>query len=101
MWQHCGRHVLASELALLAPQRILVLGTGDNARAMREHGLRGPERDLRRGSVRVGRRELRATLSKTDAAWGTVDLLVAPHPAGPGGNARSLLACVGSLFTRT
>ncbi len=90
MWQRCGRHVLADELAILRPLRVLVLGTGDNARAMEAHVLRGASSVVGRGTIPVGGRQLAITRSTTATPWGAVDLLVAPHPAGKGGNSRKL-----------
>ncbi len=83
MWQHCGRHVRTDELAILRPIRVLVLGTGDNARAMQAHVLRGASSVMGRRTIVVGSRQLAITRSTTATPWGAVDLLVAPHAAGP------------------
>jgi hypothetical protein len=91
MWENCGRLVLADELAILRPARLLVLGTGDNARAMREHVLKGPAGQRRQVTATVGSRSRAITLMTIDSTWGPVEVVVAPHPAGQGGNSRKLL----------
>lgn len=100
MWANCGQHVLAHELAILRPRRLVVLGTGDNARAMWELVLRRPARVIDRATLRIGQRVLAVTVASTESPWGAVDVLVAPHPAGRGGNARGLLARARELFGR-
>lgn len=101
MWDTCGGHILAGELAILRPERIIVLGTGDNANALWRHVLPGARSNLAEAGMRVGRRTARVTLWAVEAPWGAaVRVLVVPHPAGLGGNARGLIDLARGVFAK-
>lgn len=91
MWCECGPHVLAHELEILRPSRMLVLGQGDNARAIRRIV---PQLDESLGSeiVKLGRRKGRVELERRTATFGSIDILFVPHPAAPGGTSGALVA---------
>lgn len=97
MWEQCGAHVLAHEIALLQPARIIVLGTSDNARALRQHVLPDRLGEPRRCAVPIGKGLMHLVLEERTAAYGTVRVLVVPHPARPGGTSRKLVASARDL----
>jgi hypothetical protein len=101
MWRECGPHVLAHELAVLRPTRVIVLGRGDNAQALRE--LIMPRRigDLRTQTIGSGRRRAFVELETRTGPFGPVDVLVAPHPAAPGGTSRAITAAVRAMLEAT
>jgi hypothetical protein len=99
MWSECGRHVLAEELDVLRPERLLVVGTGDNAGAVREHVLPGDATVICRKTVKVGRRTvLLQREERITRAGGRVEVVCVPHPAMPGGASRALVEAVRELL---
>lgn len=101
MWRECGPHVLAHELGVLQPARVVVAGLSDNAGAVRARIFPERVRVLGAETVRVGRKRLRIELEERVAPWGVVQLLFVPHPATPGGTARSLVAAAREMFAAT
>jgi len=97
MWQECGRYVLAGELAVLAPKALLVVGTGENASAVRTHLL--PVLDERCArDVRIGSRVSSIALEgRSSPSLGAVAVLFVPHPAAPGASSHALIDAVDQL----
>ena len=90
--------MLAHELAVLRPARMIVVGQSDNAGAVRARIFPDRVRVLGAETVRVGLKKFRLELEERVAPWGAVQLLVVPHPATPGGTARSLVAAAREMF---
>lgn len=81
MWENCGAHILKKELQLLAPEHILILGTSNNAWAMREKVFdSGWHETTQTGTVT---RAKCAIDGKPVTAW------VVPHPTSRGDSAGS------------
>lgn len=97
MWRNCGEHLLLPELATLRPSRVIVLGTSDNAYAVRSWVMPGTPGRHHEVRVSVGKRRARIAVERRNLQYGPVDVLVVPHPAAPGGCARALLKKVHEL----
>lgn len=86
MWENCGRHILASEIQLLAPRVIIVLGLGDNFLNFVKHVLDAPPIRVDvpgpNGHPPVFRGVIRGK---------ETTLFVVKHPTGPGGNKLEVL----------
>lgn len=92
MWNACGAHVLSRELSVLQPGRIVVVGTDSNISELRRSVLREPATRQSARTVHAGSKSLTVTLEVGHPHEGrSVDLLVVPHPAAPGGNNTNLL----------
>jgi hypothetical protein len=101
MWTECGPHVLAGELALLKPTRMIVLGQGDNTHAVRGRILPELREVVGRQVVKLGRRQARIEVERLLGPFGDVDVLFVPHPAMPGGTARKLVDAVRTLLANS
>ncbi len=98
MWAECGRHLLAGELSVLQPDRVIVVGAGDNARAVRDRVLPELRSTLGTREVQLGRKRSRVTLERRAGPSGEVTVLFVPHPATPGGTSGRLLDGVRELL---
>lgn len=94
MWTECGRQVLVHEFRILEPRRLIVVGTGDNAAAVRTHVLPGERVVLNSERVRVGRKTVTLVREQRSLNGAPVEALVVPHPAMPGASSRALVDAV-------
>jgi hypothetical protein len=92
MWKACGRYVLRGELEILQPERLLVVGTEQNAEKMRTQILCGEPRGVDHRTVKLGSRKMTLCRQRRDLLECPVDMVVVPHAASPGGTARKLVA---------
>jgi hypothetical protein len=101
MWRECGPHVLVHELAILKPSRMIVLGQGDNAHAVRTHILPELRAVVAHEVVQLGRRKVRLEFESRSGPIGNVDVMFMPHPATPGGTARRIITQAQMLLQAT
>jgi len=96
MWSECGRHILRRELEVLQPERIIVIGSNNNARALADHVL--PEGQVVRGlPVKLRGKTSTVRLEQRTLAGRPIEVIVVQHPASPGGTARALIGAVHHL----
>lgn len=103
MWSSCGTHVLVHEIDVLQPSSMLVVGTGDNANAVRErvlpqegHAVAFAESvPTKRGAVALTMQSRKRLGSESEIATLTV-----PHPAWPGGTSKKLVDAARCLLER-
>jgi hypothetical protein len=96
MWSECGQHVLRSELEILRPERIVVLGRDHNAHALAAQVLPAG-RVVAERRVSLGARGTAVRLERRTLADRPVDVIVVQHPASPGGTSRALVSAVREL----
>lgn len=92
MWVACGEHLLKHELAILQPERIVVLGADRNLTATRP--LLGRLRSLGSATIKNKKTTMNVRLESGDG----YRVLAVPHPSAWGGVSKELLAAADALL---
>jgi hypothetical protein len=101
MWRECGRHLLQGELSILRPERVIVVGSNHNARAMRDQVLPGTARGLAEQHLRLGSKNTTLRLEERTLDGRPVQVVVVKHPASPGGTSRKFFGALRELVGST
>lgn len=93
MWERCGCHILKSELAILQPSILLVLGKSDNAWYLSKYVFDSKMIDATQQGL--------VTSGIGSIANNTFQIFIVPHPTSYGGASNAILEDLKTALHRT